>query len=67
MCIRDRATGVDVVDTVDSVAAAMVPGGLSTESRVAVLDHVAANAMTNDGRISAAAHLTMCTPEFVRY
>lgn len=67
--VRSRAgtTGANAVDTVDAVAAVMVPGGLSESSRVAVLDHVAANAMSNEGRVSAAAHLILCSPEFVRY
>ena len=67
--LRARAGGAgdDTILTVDAVAAVMVPGGLSADSRVAVLDHVAANAANSDGRVSAAAHLIMCSPEFVRY
>ena len=67
--IRNRSgtDGSDPIATVDAVAAVIVPGGLGNSSRTAVLDHVAANAMTLDGRISAAAHLIMCSPEFVRY
>ena len=59
--IRERSgtSGADTIFTVDEVAAVLVPGGLSDSSRVAVLDHVAANAMTRDGRISAAAHLIL--------
>ncbi|MEM7093459.1 MAG: DUF1800 domain-containing protein [Actinomycetota bacterium] len=64
---RSGASGEDPVATVDEVAAAMVPGGLSDASRFAVMDHVAANGSSNDGRVSAAAHLIMCSPEFVRY
>jgi uncharacterized protein (DUF1800 family) len=64
---RSSTLGNDTIDTVDAVAAEMVPGGLSNDSRVAVLDHVAANAANSDGRVSAAAHLIMCSPEFVRY
>lgn len=64
---RTGNAGDDTILTVDAVTAVMVPGGLSTDSRVAVLDHVAANAATSDGRVSAAAHLIMCSPEFVRY
>ena len=67
LAARAGTDGTDPIDTVDAVAAVVVPGGLSDASRLAVLDHVAANAMTVDGRISAAAHLTMCSPEFVRY
>ena len=64
---RAGTDGADTVATVDAIAAVMVPGGLSNDSRIAVLDHVAANAATSNGRISAAAHLIMCSPEFVRY
>ena len=64
---RSGNAGDDTILTVDAVAAVMVPGGLSADSRVAVLDHVAANAANSDGRVSAAAHLIMCSPEFVRY
>ncbi|KAG1648100.1 hypothetical protein GQR58_030093 [Nymphon striatum] len=64
---RAGTNGDETISAVDAVAGQLVPGGLSNDSLVAVLDHVAANAATNDGRISAAAHLIMCSPEFVRF
>ena len=65
--LRAGVDGSDVMDTVDAVAAVMAPGGLGPSSRLAVLDHVAANAVSNTGRLSAAAQLVLCSPEFIRY
>jgi len=64
---RTGVTGADAQGTVDGIAAHVLPGGISDTTRTAALDHMAANAATNDERVSAAAHMLLSSPEFVRF
>lgn len=59
--------GSDVAATFDAVRRVVLPSGVSAATEVAVKDHVSANAMTNDERLSATAHMLFCSPEFMRY
>lgn len=64
---RASVTGANADQTVDGLAAVITPGGISDPTRTAVLAHIAANAATNDERVSAAAHMILSAPEFVRF
>lgn len=67
--VKDRAgvTGSSVDQTVDGLAAVIIPGGIAAASRAAIINHVTANASTNNERVSAAAQMILSAPEFVRF
>lgn len=64
---RTQVDGSDIVTAFNAIEIALLPGRASTETKSAVLDHAAAAAMTNRQRISAIAHMLLCSPEFMRY
>lgn len=67
--LRDRAgvDGSDISATFAAVQPIFLPGGISGTTQAAVQDHAAANAVTNDQRLSAIAHMLLVSPEFLRY
>lgn len=61
------ADGANAADTVDAVAAYMLPGGISAGTRTAAVRFVTDEATTNDQRLIKAAHVVLSSPEFVRF
>jgi len=64
---RAGVDGADALDTVDAIAAEMIPGGIAETTRAAALDYMTTHAASNDERVSAAAHMLLSSPEFVRF
>lgn len=64
---RTQVDGDNITAAFNAIETAIIPGRVSAETKAAILDHAAAAAMTNRQRISAIAHMLLCSPEFMRY